>query len=79
MFLFRSIRLSLAENWNGDADRCSEGGRANHVQSGMGVALTAGNADLRQAAAQTLGDLIADHHDDASICHDANQLALPLA
>ena len=37
------------------------------------VALTAGNPDLREAAAQTLGDLIADHHDDA------NQLALPLA
>lgn len=42
------------------------------------VALTAGNADLREAAAQTLGDLIAARHDEPAPCHDSRQLGLPL-
>lgn len=43
------------------------------------VALTAGNAELREAAAITLGDLIAARHDEPGVCRDTAQLALPLA
>lgn len=43
------------------------------------VALTAGNPELRGAAAETLASFIADHHDDAPLCRDPNQFALPLA
>ena len=42
------------------------------------VALTAGNADLRQAAANEIACLIADRHDAPPPCNDARQLALPL-
>ena len=43
------------------------------------VALTAGSADLREAAAQTLAGIIASQHDEAPVCRDPNQMALPLA
>lgn len=43
------------------------------------VALTAGDARLREAAGAEIADLIARQHDDASVCRDRAQLALPLA
>lgn len=43
------------------------------------VALTAGNAQLREAAADEIAALIAQRHDEPATCHDAAQLALPLA
>ena len=43
------------------------------------VALTAGNAQLREAAAEEIACIIADRHDEPALCRDAAQLALPLA
>ena len=43
------------------------------------VSLTAGNADLREAAANEIAALIVDRHDEPSISRDVAQLALPLA
>ncbi|WP_425228820.1 DUF6771 family protein [Sphingomonas sp.] len=43
------------------------------------VALTAGNAELREAAADEIACMIADRHDDPPLCRHVDQLALPLA
>ena len=43
------------------------------------VALYAGDARLREAAADEIASYIASRHDEAPVCRDAAQLALPLA
>lgn len=43
------------------------------------VALTCGDAQLREAAADEIAGIIADRYDERPVCRDASQLALPLA